>query len=93
MKENVFSFTKLGAKNGVFSTVSTVMEKVAPTEGKSVSVPPGKKWAFSALREIFCSRITFNRRARRKVLFVPNSETRFFPKISRFSGKTEKPRF
>ena len=59
----------------------------------------GKKWPFSALRENFCSRITFSRRAGRKVLFVPHSEPRISPQtskfprakpsaISRFSGKT-----
>ena len=64
-----------------------------------ISVPRVKKWPFSALRENFCSRITFSRRARRKVLFVPHSEPPIFPPtskfprakpsaISRFSGKT-----
>ena len=63
------------------------------------SVPQGEKWPLSVLREIFCSRITFNRRARWKILFVPHSEPRICPQtskfprakpsaISRFLGKT-----
>ena len=48
------------------------------------SVPQGKKWPFSALRENFCSRITFNQSARRKVLFVPHSKPRIFPQTSKF---------
>ena len=49
-----------------------------------VSVPQGKKWPFSALREKFCSRITFNQSAGRKVLFVPYSKPRIFPQTSKF---------
>ena len=69
------------------------------TAGRKLSVPQGKKWPFSALRENFCSRITFNQSARRKVLFVPHSKPRIFPQTSklprakpsailRFLGKT-----
>ena len=68
----------------VLIVLKTVFFAPSFVKENTFSVPQGKKWPFSALRENFCSRITFNQSARRKVLFVPHSKPRIFPQTSKF---------